>query len=40
MLAKHGGALVLEKSDLGDAKKLKSAIEEVLNDPRFVGIFI
>ncbi|EPB74683.1 hypothetical protein ANCCEY_06216 [Ancylostoma ceylanicum] len=40
MLARHGGALVLEKSDLSNFEKLKSALEEVLNDPRFVTTFI
>ncbi|KIH46925.1 hypothetical protein ANCDUO_23019 [Ancylostoma duodenale] len=40
MRARHGGALLLEKSDLSNFKKLKSAFEEVLNDPRFDITFI
>ncbi|KHJ97434.1 hypothetical protein OESDEN_02588 [Oesophagostomum dentatum] len=37
MLAQHGGALVLDKTDLGDAKKLRNAFGEVIENDRFVG---
>ncbi|KIH64395.1 hypothetical protein ANCDUO_05293 [Ancylostoma duodenale] len=40
MLERHGGVLLLEKSDLSSFEKLKSAFEEVLNNPRFAIIFI
>ncbi|ETN73818.1 glycosyltransferase family 28 protein [Necator americanus] len=35
MLAKHGGALLLEKSELGDFNKLRNALQEVLDNPSY-----
>ncbi|RCN36531.1 UDP-glucoronosyl and UDP-glucosyl transferase [Ancylostoma caninum] len=35
MLARHGGALVFDKSNLNDAKKLKDTFDEVLNNPEY-----
>ncbi|KAL6730866.1 hypothetical protein Aduo_001792 [Ancylostoma duodenale] len=35
MLERHGGVLLLEKSDLSSFEKLKSAFEEVLNNPSY-----
>ncbi|VDM76227.1 unnamed protein product [Strongylus vulgaris] len=35
MMARHGGAIVLDKSDLGDALKLKNAFKEIIKNPRY-----
>ncbi|CAJ0594202.1 unnamed protein product [Cylicocyclus nassatus] len=35
MLARHGGALILDKSDLADVVKLKNAFEEILHNSKY-----
>ncbi|EYB96721.1 hypothetical protein Y032_0147g2575 [Ancylostoma ceylanicum] len=35
MLARHGGALVFDKSDINNPEKLKDAFVEVLNNPSY-----
>ncbi|KAF1757205.1 hypothetical protein GCK72_013660 [Caenorhabditis remanei] len=36
MLKRHGGAAVLQKTDLADSDLVRRTIQEVLNDPRFL----
>ncbi|CAJ0589634.1 unnamed protein product [Cylicocyclus nassatus] len=35
MMARHGGALVLEKADLDEADKLRKALKTIISDPRY-----
>ncbi|KHJ84494.1 hypothetical protein OESDEN_15791 [Oesophagostomum dentatum] len=35
MLAKHGGSIVLKKTDLAKPRKLKESIDRVLRDPSY-----
>ncbi|KAK6729960.1 hypothetical protein RB195_006794 [Necator americanus] len=35
MLVRHGGAIMLQKFDIADAEKLRTAIATVLEDPSF-----
>ncbi|ETN73820.1 hypothetical protein NECAME_13391 [Necator americanus] len=35
MLVRHGGAIMLQKFDIADAEKLRTAITTVLENPRY-----
>ena len=35
MLAKHGGGIVLSKTDLGSPDKLKDSLSRILSDDRY-----
>ena len=39
MLSKHGGAIALHKTDLGDPEILRKAILTILNDERFESLY-
>lgn len=38
MMARHGSAIALKRTDLGDSNRLMKAVEQVLNDERFVPL--